>query len=76
MSRAAADELVGVGGLLRGAAFGEQPQLQRARLDVSDVAGGLEPVGERPGLGERLLGLAELGQRSRRSRRASAARSR
>ena len=45
--------------MLGGAAFGEEPELQRARCHVIDVAGGLEPVGERPGLGKRLFGVSD-----------------
>ncbi len=59
--------------MLGGAALGKQPQLQRAQDDLVDVAGGLEPVGERPGLRERLLRLPELGQTGSGSRRACAA---
>ena len=44
------------------ALFCEQAQLLRARLDEGDVAGFFETVGERGGVGERLLDLAELGQ--------------
>ena len=36
-------------------ALGEQPQLQPAQPGERDVAGGLDPVGERPDLVERLL---------------------
>ncbi len=56
------DERVGVRRLLGSATFGEQPQLQRTRGEVEDVAGRLQSVGDRSRLRERPLGLSELGQ--------------
>ena len=54
-----------VGGFFRGAAFREQPQQQRAWFDVAHVTAGLDPVRNRACLGERLLGVAEIGQSGR-----------
>ena len=47
------------------AGFGQQAQLQRARKEPGHVTGRLNPVCDRPGLGERLLGLSQLRQQNR-----------
>ena len=57
------EQLVGGRGLLVRAALGEQAQLHGARLDGVDVAGRLQALRQRDGLGQRLLGLAELGEK-------------
>ena len=58
------DKRVGHGGFFQGTAFREQPQ-QRAWFDVAHVTAGLDPVRNRARLGERLLGVAEIGQSGR-----------
>ena len=54
-----AQQRLRVGRLLVVASFSEQPQLQRPRLDEVDVSGLLEPIGDRGGVGERLLDLPD-----------------
>ena len=70
------EQLVGGRGVLVRAALGQQAQLQGARLDGADVAGRLQGLGERTGVGQRLVGPAELGEKARGAWRRSRARTR
>ena len=67
------EQRVGVGHVIMRVALGEQTQLQGAGPDERDVADGLQYVGERGGLVQRLLDVSGLGlepgvQRSDRAR--------